>query len=354
MFAYRHRTTLKHLPLSLANLLLAALFGISCCVNYPALGEMNPKQLGLIKHGEYLIFTEELQFQKNIAQLPDVEKQIVSIRQQLELAISTNAAQWKQQQQVVAAIDRMAGYLKNKRVGTDEEKKLALEIRQLKKTALGQSAAVVPEELSGKPHVRELLIELTHQLQQLGLAITSLNQSLQELDQRYQATMSSLNQAEKYKIGPTVSFERRQKLLDRYEKIAFAQQVPVYLQNGKIRLGVIINKISPVMMSWSSKDDILLIPSSMAQSCGINLRGLQVQKITLPDGKKVSAKLAKLEQIRVGAVVAKNVAVAILPPESEHLGAIITLKTFKHYTPEFQHEKLQLIWNAKKQQSRSN
>ena len=101
------------------------------------------------------------------------------------------------------------------------------------------------------------------------------------------------------------------------------------------------------MMSWSPKGDLPLIPSSMAQSCGINLHGLPVQQITLLDGKMVSAKRATLTQILVGAVVAKNIAVAILPPESEHLGAILTLKAFGNDSPEFQHEKLQLIWNAK-------
>ncbi|MGY8769797.1 MAG: hypothetical protein ACKVH8_15365 [Pirellulales bacterium] len=336
------------LPLRHYRFLFVVLFGTSCCINYSVHAETTPKQLGLIEHGEFLVFSEELQLQKDFAQLPDIEKQIVTIRQPLALAITANAALWEQQQQIVAAIDRIAEYLKNKRVGTDEEKKLAQEIRQLKKQALGLKAAVAPDYLSGKPQIRKLLIELTHQLQRLGLAVLSLEHDLHELDQRYQAAKPSLNPNANHKIGPTISFERRKKLLERYQEIAFAHQVPIYRQNGKIRFGVIINKISPVMISWSSQGDIPLIPSSMAQACGVNLRGLPIQQIMLPDGKQVSAKRATLDHIQLGAVFAEKVPVAILPPEFENLGAIITLKAFRHPSYEFQHEKLQLKWNAKK------
>src|SRR5690606_8300952 len=116
---------------------------------------------------------EELQLREKVTSMNDLARRIAISERQYGLMVTDNQQLWQRHQQTALLIDQLAIHLKAKAVGTDEEKRLAGQIEQLKNSAKRFRRAVSPEHLGSQPHAQSILEEISSNRQEFSLTLFS-------------------------------------------------------------------------------------------------------------------------------------------------------------------------------------
>lgn len=318
--------------------LMAALMVSLVCVTATARAA-DPEDHGLQRHGRFWIFPEELQLREKVTLMNDLARRIAISERQYGLMVSDNQQLWQRHQQTTHLIDQLALHLKARAVGTDEEKRLAGQIEQLKNSAKRFHRAVSPEHLGSQPHARSILEEISSSRQEFSLTLFSAVREIRQLRAQYaslpSALRAQLSRGDGPQLGPLVAFSRMQQSLDRLEPLALSAEVPILTSGKQSRVVTLLNEQTPAMLTIVPKMRQIVITSNTAQAAGISLTDQPMVEFQVPrGGPKVQARIAKILSVHVGGSVHRHVEVLVLPPPMEHLGGFLGLSFLQAHDPQ--------------------
>jgi hypothetical protein len=191
---------------------------------------------------------------------------------------------------------------------------------------------VEPRELAGRDAVRTQLSGLGQDRCALTLDLVWIRSAVLEVAQRYRQLAGDDQLArlikqtgQKCRLGPARDYTADARKLDEYDALAFAQQVPIYLQTGRVRVTALVCDSACVTFSWSEASDaVVFLPASVLQAAGIQVPPDAPRRTLRIDGRTVESREIIVPSLRLGSCHARSLAVCVLPPEAEDLGAQLT------------------------------
>lgn len=305
------------------------------------------KGLTQIAGGNVWLSRSEVRLREHVRRLDDLKRQILNLQSSLEERCQNNLVLWETNRRRIQTLRQGLASL-----NTDDPKKKQIE-RQIKEL---ETQAVEPHRLPAEPDARMRLSELTNLRNRLGLSViaicdlrTAMDSEYKQLssDQDVTAALSQLG--ELHRLGPAnngYATEIRQ--LAEYERIAFTNRLPLYVQSGKTRVGAILNERTPVTFTWQTSNDPAVLTATMAESAGVDVTGA-TEVFEMPFGRtrRLSTRRVVVESIRFGEHVLHDVTAYVLPPEGEDLGARIGLDAFGETPVAVEFERLRLVIGAR-------
>lgn len=318
--------------------LIAALMVPLVCLS-ATVHAADPEEYGLQRHGRFWIFPEELKLREKVSSMNDLARRIAISERQYGLLVTDNQQLWQRHQQTTQLIDQLALHLKAKAVGTDEEKRLASQIEQLKNSAKRFHRAVSPEHLGSQPHPRSILEDISSNRQEFSLTLFSAQRQIRQLRDQYESLprplIDQLSTGEGPQLGPLVAFSRMQQSLDRLEPLALTAEVPILSSGKQSRVVALLNEQTPAMLTIVPKMRQIVITSNTAQAAGIPLTDRSAVEFQVPcGGPKVQVRTAEIGSVHVGGSVHREVQVFVLPPSMEHLGGFLGLSFLQAHDPQ--------------------
>ncbi len=301
------------------------------------------KGLTQIAGGNVWLSPSEVRLREHVRRLDDLKKQILNLQSSLEERCQNNLVLWETNRRRIQTLRKGLASL-----NTDDPKKKQIE-RQIKEL---ETQAVEPRRLSAEPDVRTRLTELTNRRNRLGLSVIAIRQLKVAMDSEFEKlardpdVTAALNRlGELHRLGPAnngYATEIRQ--LGEYERVAFTDRLPLYVQSGKTRVGAILNERTPVTFTWQTSSDPTVLTASMAESAGVNVTdAAEVFEMPFGRTRRLPTRRVVVRSIRFGEHVLHDVAAYVLPPEGEDLGARIGSDAFGETPVTVELERLRLV-----------
>jgi hypothetical protein len=283
----------------------------------------------------------ELQLRARLKRLPQLRERIVTAQKELDERIVRNQQAWQQHGPTIAALQARIA-----RLSTSDPQRDAL-AEQLK---LLSADVVEPKALAGRDEVRKQLSTLGQDRCALALDLVWIRSAVKEIAERYAKLAGDGEIArlvkqvgEKCRLGPARDYAADARKLDDYDALAFAPHVPVYLQAGRVRLTAVVCDAAAVTFTWSEDSDAAsFLPASVLASAAIDVPADAPRRTVQIDGRTVECREIIVQSLRLGSCQAKSVAVCILPPEAEDLGAQLTLLALSPCRGKVEIERLRL------------
>lgn len=299
--------------------------------------------LTLVAGGNVWLTRSERRLREHVRRLDGLKRQILDLQNALEERCQNNLVLWETNRRRIETLRKGLASL-----NTDDPKRKRIE-RQIKEL---EKQAVEPRRLPADPDVRTRLIELTNLRNRLGLSVIAIRRLKATMDSEYKqlaadpGVTAALRQlGESYRLGPVnngYATEIRQ--LGDYERVAFTNRLPLYLQSGKMRVGGILNERTPVTFTWQTSHEPTVLTASMAESAGVDVAD-SAEAIKIPFGRtrRLSARRVVVPSIRFGEHVLHDVPAFVLSPEGEDLGASIGADAFGGTQVTAELERLRLV-----------
>lgn len=265
----------------------------------------------------------EAQLRIRLKRLPALRERIVTAQKELDERIVRNGQVW---QQAAPAINALRAQIARLSSGDPQRAALAEQLKLL------SADTVEPKALAGRDDARGQLSSLSQDRCALALDLVWIRSTVPQIVERYRQLTGDehivqlIKQAgQKCRLGPARDYAVDARKLDEYDSVAFAPHVPVYLQAGRVRVAALVCDSAAVTFSWSEASDaVSFLPASVLETAGI-LVPLDAPRRTLRiDGRTVECHEIVVPSLRLGCCHARSVAVCVLPPEAEDLGAQLT------------------------------
>ena len=301
------------------------------------------QQRGLVKiTGRVWGLPLEAQLRARLRRLPALRERIVTAQKDLDERIIRNQQAW---QQAAPAIDALQSQLARFSASDPQRPALADQLRRL------SAEAVEPAALAGRDAVRTPLASLAQDRCTLILDLVWIRQAASAVPERYRQLADDEQVARlirqvdaKCRLGPARNYANDVRKLADYDLLAFAPHVPVYLHAGRLRVTALICDSACLTFSWSEKSDaVSFLPTSALASAGITVPAGAPHQTLRIDGRRVECRELILPSLRLGSCHAKSVAVWVLPPEAEDLGAQLTPLALSPGRGKVEIEKLRMV-----------
>jgi hypothetical protein len=160
------------------------------------------------------------------------------------------------------------------------------------------------------------------------------------------AVARSLRQLGKeQRLGPAEDYDsdRFLKGLAKFEAAVFTTDVPLYRDQGALRVAGLINH-TPVTFTWTQSSEPTMITASVIEAAGLIVpeNAPQMQQ-RMDDGRMLSVRKFTIPYVRFGKQVLRDVPALALPPEGENLGTQIGASAFTGLSPKAEPEKFRLV-----------
>ena len=306
--------------------------------------------LGLHEFGTVWIDAVEVQLRRDLGQLDDLEKTCRESRARISEMVAKN------QQLTVAMMAAKAAHAGRRRelsnpkiVGAARnatERALgALDARIKQLTPLQKSA----EQFGAVPEVRKQVVRLINARGKLALRVTSARRALRDDDSRYQryrddkqALAALRTLGERHRIGPAKNYRGVRRRLAKAEGVARSQPVPIYREEYRFRVGIIVNDRVPAIFSIRDSNGPTIIPDSLAQAAGVTFDPDGRRAIYQLGKRRLTLREATISSLRIGPHKLRNIKAYVLPPEGEDLGAKIGRIAFTGYETVVDGSRLQI------------
>jgi hypothetical protein len=302
------------------------------------------RELQRVAGGTVWLSSTERQVRLHLDVLGSLRRDVLRAQRRLDEQIRKNYVAWEASRQQIAALQQI---LASRDTKDSEKRKIRQQIDDLK------SRAVAPDKLAAAPDVRAVVIRLANQRNRLALALIALRRSIPQItpeyerlhaDERVQQALEQLGP--NHRLGPlSENYTQHLRNLPEYERIVFTRWVPIYLQNGNVRVDAIVNEQTPVTITWLTSNEPLVLTDALAEAVGLD-RDTTVSDpvaIHMEPGRKLLAQPVTVETIRLGQHVLHDVSGFVLPPEAEDLGARMGVDTWSEYAVTLQLDRLRLV-----------
>jgi len=138
-----------------------------------------------------------------------------------------------------------------------------------------------------------------------------------------------------YELGPSKAFATNLKALEKLEAKVLSESISLHKEANTWRIEVVLNGKGPMPMVFDTGASAISLPSSMAREIGINLSSDAPKvRVSIADGRTVTATKATIETVRVGKFEATDVECLVMPEEFSNAppllgGAFINRFNFK-------------------------
>jgi len=293
--------------------------------------------------GDVWLTLEEVRLREELARLPGLARNVVSLQNELDERIQQNRLTWETNQVRIAQLKQLKASLKPDEI---KRRRIDEQIQEL------EGQAVAPEELGTQADVRTRLIDLSNERNRLALGVLTVRRLEADLEPTYarlakdrQVTGALAALGAGHRLGPLGDgYQSEIRRLPEYDKYAFTDWVPLYRQSGRWRVAAILNEQTPVAFTWLGSFDPTTLTTSMAEAAGVCIPS-DATAVQLPVGQSriVTARAVQVGSLRFGAHVFRDLSVLVLPPEAEDLGAQLGMDAFDGYVAREQPDRLRLL-----------
>jgi len=306
--------------------------------------------LGLSEIGGVWIDAIEVQLRRDLDRLDGLEKTCRESRARISELVRHNQQLTTALQLAKAARAGRRRELSNSKVVGAQRKAAeraiaALDARIKQLTPRHKTA----EQFGAVPTVRRQVIRLTNARNKLALTVTSARRALTGIDSRYQRYRDDKQLAaalrvvgKRHRVGPAKDYRGARKRLTKAERIARSQPAPIYRQDDRFRVGVIVNDRVPAVFSIRDSNGPTMIPDSLAQAAGVTIDAGGPRAVYQLGKRKLILRQATIRSLRIGPHELRNIKAYVLPPEGEDLGAKIGRIAFTGYETVVDGSRLQL------------
>jgi len=293
----------------------------------------------------------EQRLQDRLQSLGDTNSRLKKAQLELDKAIQANASGWQrvaqfenQLQQLIKAKERFSA-------GSPQylslEKQIARQ-RETVKTLAGQ--CVTPEEFGEKPAVRKAVIQLVNLRHNLLLSIYWLRRETPRMMQQYKTlhddeqVIASMHElGSKFRLGPAGDYKRIASQLAKLERSVLASPPPIYRQNGRTRVSLLLDDRLPVTFTWRESSEPVLLTANVAAAAGYDVpNNVPRLNIRIGPDRQLLAQRFTIPYLRVGNHVVRDVEAFVLPPEGEDLGCHISAGSLRDVNAQADSARLQL------------
>jgi hypothetical protein len=322
--------------LSLFSCVFTVGWGNDCDVlsadQQPTVAERLDAEFGLEKtKANVWVLAQEKRLPKAVADLNEIRQQIVAQKVQLSTHVLQNSLNWRRLQLAERQADRLKSQAGK-----------ANEFAAAKKAVEAYRAiSTPPQELGGEKETRSALINLIVAIQELQLRSASLSRQITKLESEY-TELAADKKVQKVlsentsggRLGPAISLNNLRRKLAEYAKSPDADAVPIYLEAGQIRLGAIVNERFPGTFSWDENASHAVVSHAMYQAWSVAPPDAKAKLVAwqTENGQTVKCTQGRLDYLKIGPAVVRDLPVLVLPPEQESIGAIIGPKLVEAFT----------------------
>lgn len=300
-------------------------------------------QHGLVREGNWFLTAEEHLVRQRLSELRALERafleaQAAEVRAHAE--IDQLAEQFSTAQHEQAELERR---LADAALGSKEYNQVVRELN-LRTAALNRLRPLFerPEGLWDNADLRSAVRRFSQADAELRAAVALIRTRAVDLDGAYRQlaenteVATALAAAEgKYKLGPARDYGRELKRLARVDKLLVADRVPIYREDGQLRLGAVLNERTPAVFAYAPVDEGTIVPDELLAAAGVTIPD-DAPTGTLQAGadRKIPVRKVTLPQLRLGDLVLTNVEVHAVPEEGHDLGARLGRLAVRDYAAE--------------------
>jgi hypothetical protein len=288
---------------------------------------------GLTKVGKLWILPEEQQLRERLAALERCEKRHKEARASVDQLLDANEAALTRLNKLEETVKKTRELDASAKAGTPQRKQLDVELKN-EESAIEQirKAYVPPDKLGIAAPLKTALIDVVNARTEVTLKLLAYRDTPCDLPQRYQqvakqpAVAAAINAADdSSQFGPSKGLcERWRFIIESFAASLLGDTLPVYREGHAYRLTAIIDERRPLTFTLDNVDEPMLIPQNLAEAAGLQIDPAAPQSTyRVAEGRDVKAQTIKIERVRLGGHVVKNVPAYILPPEAADLGARI-------------------------------
>jgi hypothetical protein len=210
---------------------------------------------------------------------------------------------------------------------------------------------IVPEQLGGSEPLRRQLIKLTNDRNELATSLLKIQEQRQVVTERYehlatdQQVRTALAVLEGDTLGPLDDYHARSFLakLAEYERDVFTRELPLYRDNGDLRVSALIGR-TPVTFTWRESSETTMLTASVIEATGLEVPADAPRlKHRLPDGSEITVREFDVPYVRFGNHLLRSVKAYALPPEAENVGTQIGVSAFEGLAPKAEPQHLRLV-----------
>lgn len=301
------------------------------------------RQRGLtrIKNSNVWALADEIQLRRRLGQLDRLKQTVQTTEKYLQRRIDENGRLWKRRVQVEAAVRQAARFPSD----DPQRRLLKVQVNALRKQAYQ------PDRLGGAPDVQSRLIDLTRSRNTLLLSVAWIRRTEPKLqtsyarlkdDRQVAAALAQLGSGNR--LGPVKKYTSDMKRLAQYESLAGAAHVPLYRQSGRLRIGAILNRQTPITFTWRTSSGPTLLTATALESAGFQVpRDAQRATLTVGKGRRLAVRRITIPYLQLGKHSLRNVPALALPPEGEDLGATIGRDAFVDFQITVQPQQFRLV-----------
>jgi len=288
---------------------------------------------------------------RRIDSLERLQARVVATEKDLRKIVESNAASWRQLQDVVAAIEQLEK-AKTLAQGNSQREKIQEKLKQHRDLVERLRPQMTdPAKLGGVPAVRARVVDLINSRHAMALSVFWIRQQIPALTDQYRrlgadarVTESLAMLGSPHRLGPSRPYNEHLQRLAERERLVFSSHVPLYLENGRMRIGLIVDDQTPATFTWRESSDPTLVTTSLVQAAAITVADTAPRvHLTVARGRRLVVRRIKIPYVRLGKYVFKDVEAFVLPPEGEDLGSQIGPAGLTGYRVVARPEELRLV-----------
>jgi len=311
---------------------------------------------GLIQRQRRWLLPLEIEMQQRVGSLPQLEARLLESQsgaRRLSATLMTANARLQQQMQIAL---RNLKSLRAGRAAVRSEGRRKLIDAQIEsereKLAKLRSAWIEPERIAGLPAMRQAMIQWTNSRNELAATLLwiqdarpALREAYEDLAADRQVSLALKALGPGHQLGSGTDYDARPFLhrLGEYEDLVFTDHLPLYRENGDLRVAALIAR-TPVTFTWKSSEEPTVLTASVIEAAGLRVpEDAPQRQQRFADGRELTVRQFEIPYLRFGRHVLKDVPAFALPPEGEQYGCLIGPAAFNEHSPRAEPEKMRLV-----------
>jgi uncharacterized coiled-coil protein SlyX len=307
---------------------------------------------GLTLVGNTWVTPLEQRLRTRLHALEETNSRLKKAQLDLNKAIRTNASGWKKVAQFEEQLRQLIEAKARFSAGSPQHESLERQIarqRDTIKAIAGQ--CVSPEKFGAKPAVREAVVNLANLRHDLLLSVYWTRGEMPRMMRQYQSLrddeplVSGMYElGSDYRLGPVHDHKRTSARIAEFERSVLASPPPIYSQNGRTRVPLLLGDRLPVTFTWRESSEPVLLTANVAAAAGYDVpKDSPRANVRIGPDRQLVAQRVTIPYLRVGSHMVRDVEAFVLPPEGEDLGCHISAGSLRGVNARADLARLQLI-----------
>ncbi|MFP6613676.1 MAG: hypothetical protein VB835_15295 [Pirellulales bacterium] len=195
-----------------------------------------------------------------------------------------------------------------------------------------EKAVSAPHKLCERREAHEAITTVNAQQQRITLLLKEMPSQIFLMENKYNRLREDrqLMQAigllgPQARLASGANSGKYRQQLDRARRMITGDWIPVFRQNGHLRIAAIIERQTPATFTYHPGSGPAFLPASVVRKAGIKIPNNADEAVfRCADGRRLPVRVIKISYLQLGSSLLESVQIYALPPEGEDLGARIT------------------------------